>query len=219
MAQEMRDGWADIHDARVLAAFAAVDRSLFVPPRYRRLAGRDAPLPIGFDQTISQPYVVAVMTQALNLMPGESVLEIGTGSGFQTAILCELTATGDAAKGATVYSVERFPVLAANAETRLRALGYAPHIVCGDGACGWPDGGSFDAILATAAPIALPRPLWMQLREGGRMVIPIGPADDQQLWLLQKEAQTIHRTRLGPVRFVPLISPVLNEPAGRIDFR
>lgn len=210
--------WVDIHDPRVLEAFARVKREAFVPRHLQRWAHRDAPLPIGYNQTISQPYVVAVMTQALGLQPGERVLEVGTGSGFQTAILCELVQAAGAQIGATVYSVERFGGLAKKAQARLNALGYFPHIRSGDGALGWPDAETFDAILVTAAPVALPRPLWEQLRDGGRMVIPVGPLEgEQQLWRLRKERARVLGTRLGAVRFVPLISPVLANPEQRIE--
>lgn len=219
-ARRRRRDWADIRDERVLAAFDRVDRAAFVPQRFRRWAERDAPLPIGYDQTISQPYVVAVMTQALELVPGESVLEIGTGSGFQTAILCQLTAQADVPLGATVYSIERFAGLAEKAQMRLNSLGYYPHIQFGDGALGWPEARQFDAILVTAAPMAVPRPLWNQLRDGGRMVIPVGKhAEDQHLWRLRKEGERILGVRLGPVRFVPLVSPILEEPAQRIELK
>jgi protein-L-isoaspartate(D-aspartate) O-methyltransferase len=210
--------WVDIHDTRVIDAFSRVRREAFVPRHLQRWADRDAPLPIGYNQTISQPYVVAVMTQALGLRPGERVLEVGTGSGFQTAILCELVHETGTQKGATVYTIERFGSLAKKAQARLNALGYFPHIRSGDGALGWPEAESFDAILVTAAPVALPRPLWDQLHEAGRMVIPVGPQDgEQQLWRLRKEGARVLGTRLGAVRFVPLISPVLANPEQRIE--
>lgn len=215
--QEMRGRWHDIDDARVLAAFERVDRTQFIPPRFRRYAHRDAPLPIGFEQTISQPYVVAVMTQALALSPGERVLEIGTGSGFQTAILCELTDLEAQPRGSSVYSIERYRELAERAEARLNAMGYFPHIAWGDGALGWPTPQVFDAVLVTAAPPALPLPLWLQLREGGRMVIPVGKGDDQQLWLLSRSGRRILRRALGPVRFVPLVSPIFQDRDKFID--
>ncbi|MEX1019214.1 MAG: protein-L-isoaspartate(D-aspartate) O-methyltransferase [Litorilinea sp.] len=206
--------WSDIRDVRVLHALEVVPRAAFVPYHLRRWAMRDAPLPIGCKQTISQPYIVAKMTQALNLAPGESVLEIGTGSGFQTAILCELTAVAGRTKGEGVYSLERYSSLAQKAEARLQRLSYFPAVLWGDGARGWPEARQFDAIMVTAAPKALPRPLWHQLREGGRMVIPIGgDAEMQLLWLLRKVGERVVGSRLGAVRFVPLISPILDDPA------
>jgi protein-L-isoaspartate(D-aspartate) O-methyltransferase len=209
--------WPEITDAAVRAAFAAVPRAAFVPESLRRYAKRDAPLPIGEEQTISQPFVVALMTQALALSPGSRVLEVGTGSGFQTAILCELTAGVERPQGSHVYSIERYGSLSATAEHALHRLGYAPHLRVGDGAAGWPEAAPFDAIIVTAAPTWLPRPLWEQLGEGGRMVIPIGPeADRQILWLLTKCDGRMSAESLGPVRFVPLISPLLNDPSQRV---
>lgn len=212
--------WPEITDPRVRAAFAAVPRTAFVPPRLRKWAERDAPLPIGEGQTISQPFVVALMTQALDLHPGDRVLEIGAGSGYQTAILCELTAQPGAEPGESVFSIERYSSLARRAGAALRSLGYRPHLRIGDGAEGWPEEAPFDAILLTAAPAWLPRPLWDQLAGGGRLVAPVGPEpEDQMLWRLIKHAGA-GRTEcasLGPVRFVPLISPVLNDPAMRME--
>jgi protein-L-isoaspartate(D-aspartate) O-methyltransferase len=213
------DAWREITDRRVLAAFERVPREAFVPHNLRRWANRDAPLPIGYGQTISQPFVVAVMSQALGLESGERVLEIGAGSGFQTAILCELTAVEGKPKGETVYTVERFARLAQQAQTRLVAQGYFASVHVGDGALGWPEHAPYDAILVTAAAWALPLPLWSQLREGGRMVIPIGPqGGDQQLWRLRKVKDQIVGERLGAVRFVPLLSPVLDDPDSRVEF-
>lgn len=222
-AQDAQDrgapDWRDITDPRVLRAMETVPRAEFVPRRFRQLAARDAPLPIGCDQTISQPYVVALMTQALALEPGESVLEIGTGSGYQTAILCELTHVLGRPKGETVFSLERHARLARRAEASLVKLGYAPHVTWGDGARGWPQDREFDAMMVTAAPKALPRPLWQQLADGGRMIIPIGAtADEQTLWLLRKQGDTLARTPLGAVRFVPLVSDLLDDPNQIVAF-
>jgi protein-L-isoaspartate(D-aspartate) O-methyltransferase len=136
--------WPEITDERVRRAFSKVARSAFVPAEWRDYADRDEPLPIGEGQTISQPYVVALMTQAIRLQPGERVLEIGTGSGFQTALLCELAWQEGAALGETVYSLERFPSLLLSASTTLTRLGYAPHLRQGDGAAGWPDAAPFE---------------------------------------------------------------------------
>lgn len=210
----MASDWTEIIDPRIHAALAHVPREQFVPPAVRHLAHENAPLPIGEGQTISQPFVVALMTQLLRLQPGERVLEIGTGSGFQTAILCELTAVADAPRGHSVYSVERFQNLAQQAATVLRQLGYQPHLYVGDGAAGWPSAASFAAIILTAAPPCLPRPLWEQLAEGGRLVAPIGPVDEEQeLWLIEKRCGRLRRSAQGPVRFVPLLSPLLEDPA------
>lgn len=207
------DEWPEIHDPRVREAFARVPRQVFVDEPLRRWAERDAPLPIGEGQTISQPFVVALMTQALGLRAGNRVLEIGTGSGFQTAILCELVAAPDRPMGDTVWSVERFATLASRAAELLRRLGYAPHLRVGDGAAGWPEAAPFDAIIVTAAARAVPRPLWEQLRAGGRMVIPVGATpEDQELWLLVRGEGRLLRRPLGPVRFVPLVSPILDDP-------
>lgn len=206
--------WPEITDPRVRAAFAKVPRAEFVPAGLRAWWDRDAPLPIGEGQTISQPFVVALMTQALALQPGERVLEIGTGSGYQTAILCELTAPADGPAGDTVYSVERYAALADQARTVLSRLGYAPHVTVGDGAVGWPEQAPFAAIIVTAAASHVPRPLWEQLAEGGRMVLPVGlDSDDQILWLLHKANHELNGVWMGPVRFVPLVSPVLDDPA------
>jgi protein-L-isoaspartate(D-aspartate) O-methyltransferase len=212
--------WPEITNARVREAFRAVPRANFVPEDVRHWAGRDAPLPIGEEQTISQPFVVALMSQALDPKPGERVLEIGTGSGFQTAILCELTAESSRPKGSTIYSVERFPSLARTSGKNLAASGYTPHLRMGDGVAGWPEAAPFDAIVVTAAPAWLPRPLWTQLADGGRMVIPVGPqADNQQLWLLRKTGDEMTAQALGSVRFVPLVSPLLADRRNRLTIR
>ena len=205
--------WPEITDAGVRAAFARVPRAAFIPPELRSLAHQDAPLPIGEEQTISQPFIVALMTQALQLQLGAKTLEIGTGSGFQTAILCELTTATNETPGTHVYSVERFSSLAQTAATNLARLGYMPHLTVGDGAEGWPAAAPFAAIIVTAAPSHLPRPLWDQLAEGGRLVIPIGAHPDEQiLWLIRKSAGRMQSRQLGEVRFVPLISPYLDQP-------
>lgn len=210
----MANGWAEITDLRVRTALAGVPREHFVPSEVRRWADQDAPLPIGEGQTISQPFVVALMTQLLRLQPGDRVLEIGTGSGFQTALLCELTAEPNLPRGHCVYSVERFRTLADQAARALDSLGYWPHLAVGDGAVGWATAAPFAAIILTAAPPALPRPLWQQLAEGGRLVAPIGPSDtEQELWLIEKHAGRLCLSAQGAVRFVPLLSPLLTDPA------
>ena len=206
--------WPEITDPRVRAAFEIVPRAAFVPEHLRKWSLRDAPLPIGEGQTISQPFVVALMVQALHLQPGDRVLEIGTGSGFQTALLCELTAEPDTRPGAGVYSIEQSAELARRAAATLDQFGYAPHLHVGDGAQGWPDAPPFNAIIVSAAPSCLPKPLWTQLAEGGRLVVPIGAADaEQMLWLVRKQQGALHTVQMGPVRFVPLLSPLLDDPA------
>lgn len=212
-------GWPEIYDARVRAAFRRVPRSAFIHEELHPYATYDTALPIGEGQTISQPFVVALMTQALELQPGLRVLEIGTGSGYQTAILCELTAHTDEVRGTNVWSVERSEALSRQAGKVLHELGYRPHLALGDGAAGWPEAAPYDAIMVTAAAPALPRPLWDQLAEGGRLVIPIGPANrGQMLWLVVKQGRELVRRALGGVRFVPFVSPILHDARQRIEF-
>jgi protein-L-isoaspartate(D-aspartate) O-methyltransferase len=158
------------------------------------------------------------MTQALRLQPGDKVLEVGTGSGFQTAILCELTRQPDHSPGETVWTIERFPALAERAAETLARLGYAPHLRVGDGAAGWPEAAPFAAMIVTAGAPAVPRPLWEQLDEAGCLVIPVGTVPNgQTLWRLEKRGQRMLRRSLGPVRFVPLISPILDRAEDRIE--
>lgn len=211
--------WPEIENARVRVAFARVPRAPFVDVEYRKYADRDAPLPIGEGQTISQPFVVALMTQAVDPQPGEKTLEIGTGSGFQTAILCELVRSESCDSGECVYSVERHESLAERALTRLTDMGYAPQVRTGDGAAGWPEAAPFRVIIVTAAPNCLPASLWEQLDEGGRMVIPIGGRyGAQTLWLFEKKSGKMRRHTLGGVRFVPLVSPLLKSAENCIEF-
>jgi len=206
-------GWPEIYDGRVRAAFGRVPREAFVGAEMQPWATCDTALPIDEGQTISQPFVVALMTQALELRPGLRVLEIGTGSGYQTAILCELSSRPDELRGQNVWSVERYSSLAEQAANRLRALGYRPHLAVGDGAAGWPNAAPYDAVMVTAAATALPRALWDQLADGGRLVMPIGPVDQgQTLWLLVKQGRRMERRSLGGVRFVPFISEILDDP-------
>lgn len=212
--------WPEIIDPQLRRAFTRLARQPFVPEPLRPWADRDTPLPIGEGQTISQPFIVAWMTQALALQPRDKTLEIGTGSGYQTALLCEMTTGESEVLGQHVYSVERHASLSQQAAQVLNSLGYHPHLRVGDGAVGWPEAAPFAAIIVTAAPAHLPRPLWEQLAEGGRIAIPIGPTpDDQTLWLIRKEQGVLRATNLGEVRFVPLVSPVLNQPEMWIEIR
>ena len=187
-------------DRRVLAAMAEVPRHDFVPRELRHLAYDDSPIPIGCDKTTSQPFMVALMTDLLDIQPGESVLEIGTGFGYHAAILAELAKA--------VFTVEIHEELARDARGRLEALGY--HNVqfkIGDGAQGWPEYAPFDRILVAAAPGLLPAALIQQLRPGGRMVVPAGLPDDQQLLIVDKDADGRIKTReVLQVVFSPLIN-------------
>lgn len=188
-----------VKDKKVLAAMRKVKRHLFVPAQLRPQAYGDYPLPIGHGQTISQPFIVAWMTELLELKGGEKVLEIGTGSGYQAAVLGEIAGK--------VCSVEIIPALAEAAHKRLKALGYKNvKLAKGDGYNGWKKYAPYDAIMVTAAPDHVPPPLIRQLKEGGRLVIPVGPAGAvQTLWLVRKEAGKVKMVSLGPVRFVPLL--------------
>jgi protein-L-isoaspartate(D-aspartate) O-methyltransferase len=189
-----------IRDERVLWAFGQVERRLFVPPALREEADADRPLPIGHGQTISQPYVVAFMTEQLALSGTEKVLEVGTGSGYQTAILALLASQ--------VLSVEIVPELSARAAEVLLGVLVLPNVRLrvADGSGGWPEEAPFDRILVTAAPRAVPRALLDQLGKGGRMVIPVGPEFDvQSLQVLEKaEDGTVSTSDVLPVRFVPM---------------
>jgi protein-L-isoaspartate(D-aspartate) O-methyltransferase len=190
--------WPDIDDPRVLAAMAAVPRRAFVPPQYRSDAYEDAPLPIGQGQTISQPYIVALMTQALGLTPTSRVLEIGCGSGYQAAILAHITPH--------VWSVETLSELGQAAQRRLAGLGYGVQVRIGDGRLGWLEHAPYDGIIVTAAAADVPPALVAQLAEGGRLVIPVGAnAWDQTLWLIRKLDGKLRRELLAEVRFVPLV--------------
>ena len=185
-----------IRDSRVLAAMGNVPRERFVPPDVAAQAYADQPLPIGHGQTISQPYIVAYMSEALGVEPDAKVLEIGTGSGYQAAILGELARE--------VYTIEIVPELAERARATLQSLGYSNvHVRHGDGYLGWPEQAPFDAIIVTAAPDHVPQPLVEQLKIGARLVIPVGDFD-QQMRILTRTADGIQETRTLPVRFVPL---------------
>lgn len=188
-----------VSDQKVLDAMLNVPRHEFVPHEYRRFAYADQPLPVGEGQTISQPYIVAYMTEALNILPGEKVLEIGTGSGYQAAVLAEIKAE--------VYSVEVIESLAIQAGKTLENLGYKNiHLKTGDGYQGWPEHAPFDAILVTCSPSGIPEALKEQLAEGGRMIIPVGKQNSiQYLYYLEKKKGKIRQKSVMPVRFVPMI--------------
>lgn len=187
-----------IKDEKVLKAMLKVPRHLFVDKSLWDSAYGDFPLPIGYGQTISQPYIVALMTESLRLRENEKVLEIGTGSGYQAAILAEITRK--------VYTVEIIKELADKAKERLRSLGYTyVRVKWDDGYYGWKEYAPYDAIIVTCAPDHVPPPLTQQLKEGGRMVIPVGPPGMYQtLWLIEKINGKLKFTDLGGVLFVPL---------------
>ena len=185
-----------IKDPAVLAAMREVPRHLFVPPAERPLAYADQPLPIGTGQTISQPYIVAYMTEAAGLSPDDTVLEIGTGSGYQAAVLGEIASQ--------VYTIEIIPELAERAQTVLAELRYTNvHVKSGNGYLGWPERAPFDAILVTAAPEQVPQALVDQLALGGRMVVPVGTTD-QEMLIIEKTAEGVVKRRTIAVRFVPM---------------
>lgn len=192
-----------VRDARVLQAMRDGPRHEFVPPAQLAQAYADTPLPIGHGQTISQPYIVGFMTELLSAGAGARVLEVGTGSGYQAAVLSRLAGQ--------VYSIELIPELAAAARATLANLGYRNvQVRTGDGYQGWPEAAPFDAIMVTAAPEQVPEALVRQLKRGGRMVVPVGETfATQQLLLIEKSRdsdETITRTML-PVRFVPMVHP------------
>ena len=188
-----------VRDPAVLAAMDKVPRHLFVPEGARSAAYADEPLPIGEGQTISQPYIVAYMTEALGLRGGEKVLEIGTGSGYQTAVLAEIAGE--------VWTVEVVAGLARRAREALEGLGYANiRFRIGDGASGWPEGAPYEAVMVTAAAARIPEPLEDQLAVGGRMIVPVG-TDLQELVLVRRRKKGFERKRLLAVRFVPLVTP------------
>jgi protein-L-isoaspartate(D-aspartate) O-methyltransferase len=189
-----------IQDPRVIEAMRRVPRHRFVPEEYRKEAYEDYPLPIGEGQTISQPYIVAFMTEILAPQPGQKVLEIGTGSGYQAAVLAEM--------GAEVTTIEILPSLAEKAQARLAELGYGRvRVMTGDGYRGYPASAPYDAIIVTAAPERIPEPLIEQLAVGGRLVVPIGRYT-QELKLLRKTADGTTVEDVLPVRFVPMVGEV-----------
>jgi len=187
-----------ITDARVLQAMREVPRHLFVPPEWRHEAYSDRPLPIGDEQTISQPYMVAIMTQGLALQGHEHVLEIGTGSGYQAAVLSRLAAH--------VSSIEYFADLADSARALLQRLGYINvDVIVGDGGLGLPAQAPYDGIIVAAAAPHVPQPLLAQLAEGGRLVIPVGSATSQELFIITRRGDDYAQERSVPCRFVPLL--------------
>ncbi len=187
-----------VHDAAVLAAMAEVPRHEFVSEEVRVHAYDDLPLPIGSGQTISQPYIVAAMTAALHLQPGDRVLEIGTGCGYHAAVLSRLAKE--------IFTIERRPELASSASAKLARLGYSnAHVHCGDGTLGLPELAPFDAILVAAAAPAVPKPLLAQLAEGGRIILPVGGAEHQELQLIERRGDTFPTKMLEGCRFVPLL--------------
>jgi protein-L-isoaspartate(D-aspartate) O-methyltransferase len=195
VAEQMRA--RDIKDPRVLDVMGRVPRHLFVPEASRSMAYGDYPLPIGFGQTISQPYIVAFMTQALQVAPDHRVLEIGTGSGYQAAVLAQLARD--------VYTIEIVEPLAESARRTLDSLGYTNvHVKAGNGYEGWPEHAPYDRVMVTAAPEQIPQPLVDQLREGGLMAIPVGRFD-QELRILRKTASGLETLDTLPVRFVPMV--------------
>jgi protein-L-isoaspartate(D-aspartate) O-methyltransferase len=184
-----------VKDPAVLEAMRNVPRHQFIPKSLRHEAYKDGPVPIAYDQTISQPYIVALMTELLELDSDSKVLEIGTGSGYQAAVLSILADS--------VYSIEIIPELAAKADSTLKELGYRVTVRCGDGYRGWPDEAPFDAIIVTAAPGKIPQPLLDQLAENGRLVIPVG-AYYQELKLIRRVNGKLIEKDVAPVRFVPM---------------
>jgi protein-L-isoaspartate(D-aspartate) O-methyltransferase len=189
-----------VRDGKTLAAMRAVPRHEFVPKAAANEAYDDHPLPIGHGQTISQPYIVGFMTEALSLRGGERVLEVGTGSGYQAAVLSRIAAQ--------VYSIEIVAPLAAESAERLSRLGHANvHVRAGDGYLGWPEEAPFDAIIVTAAAPYVPEPLKRQLRDGGRLILPLGE-ETQELVVVTRRGESFVERRVLPVRFVPMTGKV-----------
>ena len=209
VAEQLAVADRGITNRRVLQAMASVPRHEFVPAAQGHWAHEDGPLPIGYGQTISQPYIVALMTQQLDPQPGHRVLEIGTGSGYQAAVLSQLVKE--------VYTIEIIEALATHAAADLRRLGYNNVSVrAGDGYKGWPDKAPFDSIIVTCAPEHIPPPLIDQLKECGRMAIPVGPRYNQELYVLEKQAGSIRQRDVLAVRFVPMTGEEQERaPAGK----
>tara|TARA_B100000315_G_C14539687_1_gene570252 strand:+ start:517 stop:1185 length:669 start_codon:yes stop_codon:yes gene_type:complete len=188
-----------VADQRVIMAMKRVERHLFVPEKNKQMAYADTPLPIGFGQTISQPYIVAFMTEILDLKPADKVLEIGTGSGYQAAVLGEICDK--------VYTIEVIPPLGERAVSVLKRLGYDNVVLkIGDGYKGWKENAPFDAVIVTCSPTHIPEPLQEQLAEGGRMIIPVGEKYVQKLVYIVKKDGRLHRKAVLPVSFVPMVS-------------
>jgi protein-L-isoaspartate(D-aspartate) O-methyltransferase len=203
--QQLAAPGRDLTNARVLSAMGKVPRHELVPASIRAQAYGDHPLPIGYDQTISQPFIVAFMTEKLEPKATDKVLEIGTGSGYQAAVLAELVQK--------VYTIEIVEPLARRAEADLNRLGYTNVFVrAGDGYKGWSEAAPFDAVIVTCAPEHVPQPLVDQLKEGGRMIIPVGPAGNQELYLLSKKGDKVEQRAVLPVRFVPMTGSKGTEP-------
>jgi protein-L-isoaspartate(D-aspartate) O-methyltransferase len=187
-----------VSDRRVLEAMLRIPRHLFIPESMQGRAYDDSPLPIGDGQTISQPYMVAWMTELLEVEEDDRILEVGTGSGYQAAILCEL--------GKEIYSIEKYSSLAQRAEEKLRSLGCDNITIrVGDGTLGWPEEAPFDGIMVTAGAPSIPEPLVEQLAEGGRLVIPVGPSGMQMLTLIRREGKEYRTMEEGTCVFVPLV--------------
>ena len=200
VAEQLLRHGRDITNARVLAVMARVPRHEFVPERLRSEAYSDHPLPIGHAQTISQPYIVAFMTEQLDPQPTDRVLEVGTGSGYQAAVLAGLVAQ--------VYTIEIIDELARQAAADLKRLSYTNvHVRAGDGYQGWAESAPFDAVIVTCAPERVPQPLIDQLKEGGRLIVPVGPASHQDLVLLRKRGSKLEQQAVLPVSFVPMKRP------------
>jgi protein-L-isoaspartate(D-aspartate) O-methyltransferase len=205
VAEQLVAPGRDITNTRVLAVMGRIPRHEFVPERLRSDAYRDYPLPIGHGQTISQPYIVAFMTERLEPKPTDRVLEIGTGSGYQAAVLAELVAQ--------VYTIEIVAELAQRAATDLKRLGYTNvHVRAGDGYQGWTEAAPFDAVIVTCAPERVPQPLIEQLKDGGRLIIPVGRVWNQELVLLRKRGGKLEQTAVLPVSFVPMTGEAAGKP-------
>ena len=194
-----------VKNAAVLAAMERVPRQLFVPEDLRASAYEDRPLPIGHEQTISQPYIVGLMTELLELDGDDKVLEIGTGSGYQAAVAAEIAGQ--------VYTIEIVAPLASEARARLTELGYENvHVRTGDGYRGWPEHAPFDAVILTAAPPEIPQPLIEQLAVGGVLVAPVGDGQYQELMVIERTAKGLERKSVAPVRFVPMTGQAQEKP-------
>jgi len=204
MVKQLSAPGRDIKNRLVLDAMASVPRDEFVPESLRKFAYSDKPLPIGYHQSISQPYIVAFMTEQLDPKPTDRVLEIGTGSGYQAAVLSRLVAE--------VYTIEIIEPLAKRAEADLKRLGYLNvKVLAGDGYKGWPEHAPFDSLIVTCAPNHIPQPLIDQLKDDGRMIIPVGTLGDQQLYLLRKHGAKIEQQAVLPVAFVPMTREVQDK--------